>query len=269
MSLKHVAVLVLLSLPLSGCQVARNIKCWLAGKPDLPPVRNDHVYNAFVNKDFDWKNIRRIVVMPLANQGEYTEASEEMLRTLAPELQNLGDFEVVVGRRESNRNKAEIILTSGQFDELEVLQIARDYNAQAVVFGKVTEYKPYGAPVVGLRLVIVSADEGVAIAGIDGVWDAREQRVLDEAITYYNTQLALDGNVAGQDILFESPVVFRKYVSHDIGLALNQVRAEKSEDKDEADGNADKSGQKGKTKTANYTRSTNNGPLIPVPMPTQ
>lgn len=267
MSFKHVAVIV--SITLCGCQTAKNIKSWLAGEPEVQPVRNDHVYNAFVNKDFDWRDVRRIVIMPLANQGEYTEASDEMLRTLAPELQNMGDFEVVVGRRESNRNKSDIILTSGQFDELEVLQIARDYNAQAVVFGKITEYRPYGSPVVGMRLVIVSADEGVAIAGIDGVWDAREQRVLDEAVSYYNSQLALDGNVAGQDIIFESPVVFRKYVSHDIGIALNQSRAQ-PEDEDESSENGEKApkGDEPRKGGSNGV-SQANGPLIPVPEPTQ
>ena len=74
---------------------------------------------------------------------------------------------------EMTRARSGDVFNRGQFDELELLRVAREYDAQAILFGKVTQYYPYTPPKIGLSLIMISPAEGVAIASADGLWDAR------------------------------------------------------------------------------------------------
>ena len=44
---------------------------------------------------FSWASVKRVLVVPLANESQYTRAGEEVGRALSAELQQLGQFEVV------------------------------------------------------------------------------------------------------------------------------------------------------------------------------
>ena len=136
------------------------------------PVAAVAPFQQYVDPRTDWSSLRRVVLMPLANQTAYPKVADEIQTNLAAELQRVGRFDIVVATREDPGAKARDIFARGQFDEVELLRVAREYQAQAVLFGQVTQYHPYNPPRVGLSLLMIHPAEGIVIASSDGLWDA-------------------------------------------------------------------------------------------------
>ena len=177
-------------------------------------------YQQFVAQNFDWSSVQRVVLMPLANQTAYPKATEELQANLAAELQRSGRFDIVVATRDDPGARAQDIFRGGQFDELELLRVAREYQAQAVLFGNLTQYHPYSPPRVGLSLLMVSPAEGVAIASSDGVWDAREATTAAQAQTFYKQTLEWPQSLMGANRVLESPDVYQRFVCQQVAATL-------------------------------------------------
>ncbi len=177
-------------------------------------------FQQYLDPRVDWSSIQRVVLMPVANQTAYPKIAEEMQTNLAAELQRAGRFDIVVATREDPGAKARDIFARGQFDEVELLRVAREYQAQAVLFGQVTQYHPYNPPRIGLSLLMVHPAEGIAIATSEGLWDARETGTAVQAKQLYGQTLSWPQSMLGADRVLESPDVFQRFVSQQVATSL-------------------------------------------------
>ncbi|MBS0205115.1 MAG: hypothetical protein JSS49_19600 [Planctomycetes bacterium] len=181
-------------------------------------------YQQFVSQKFDWSTVKRVVLMPMSNNTAFAQASVEMQNNLAAELQRAGRFDVVVATHEDPGARARDVFSRGTFDELELLRIAREYDAQAVLFGQLTQYHPYPPPKVGLTLLMISPAEGVAIASADGLWDAREITTAQQAQGYLHEKLTWRQSLMGVDRALESPDVYQRFVCQQIATSLQPAQ---------------------------------------------
>lgn len=177
-------------------------------------------YDQFIARNFDWSSVQRIVVMPFANQTPYPTVVRELRANLAAELQRAGRFDVVIASYEDHGALAHDVFANGQFNELDMLQIARDHQADAVLFANVTQYHPYARPRIGLSMLIISPAEGIAIASMSGLWDAREASTSLQAAAYFKQTQAWPKSLLGVERVFESPDVFQRFVCQQIGVSL-------------------------------------------------
>lgn len=177
-------------------------------------------FQQFIAPNFDWTTVKRVVLMPMDNQSAFAHASVELQTNLAAEFQRTGRFDIVMATREDPGARARDIFSSGNFDELELLRIAREYDAQAILFGRVTQYHPYAPPRVGLSLIMISPAEGVAIASSDGLWDARELSTSRQAQGYLKENLSWRQGLMGVDRALESPDVYQRFVCQQIASSL-------------------------------------------------
>jgi hypothetical protein len=178
-------------------------------------------FQQYIATNFDWSTVKRVVLMPLANQSAFEHASNELQANLAAELQRVGRFDVVVATDEDPAQRAKDVFHRGAFDELELLRIARNYDAQAVMFGMVTQYHPYAPPRVGLSLIMISPAEGVAIASADGLWDARELSTARQSQAYLQEMTSWRQGLLGLDRAIQSPDVYQRFVCQQIATSLN------------------------------------------------
>jgi hypothetical protein len=178
-------------------------------------------FQKYIATNFDWSSVKRVVLMPLANQSAFEHASDELQANLAAELQRAGRFDVVVATLEEPAARSRDIFSRGAFDELELLRIARNHDAQAILFGMVTQYHPYSPPRVGLSLVMISPAEGVAIASADGLWDARELSTSRQAQAYLQEMTSWRQGLLGMDRALQSPDVYQRFVCQQIAANLN------------------------------------------------
>ena len=177
-------------------------------------------FQQYLDPRVDWSSVQRVVLMPMANQTAYPKIADEMQSNLAAELQRAGRFDIVVATREDPGAKARDVFANGRFDEVELLRIAREHQAQAVLFGQVTQYHPYNPPRVGLSLLMIHPAEGIAIASAEGLWDARETETATQAKQLYAQTLSWPQSALNSDRVLELPDVFQRFVSHQIASSL-------------------------------------------------
>ena len=208
-----------------GCNITKS-KFKLAKEPRIRKSAIQEVKNyvapfqQYVATNFDWSSVRRVVLMPLANQTAYTRVHEEMQANLAAELQRAGRFEIVVATREDAAVRALDVFVSGQFNEIDLLRIAREYQADAVIFANVTQYHPYTPPRVGLSLLLVSPAEGVVVASLTGLWDMREKNIAEQAELEFAQHQEFSRSLRGPERVLESPDVFQRFVCRQIAVSL-------------------------------------------------
>lgn len=177
-------------------------------------------FQQYISQKFDWSTVKRVVLLPLANQSTYEHAAVELQSNLAAELQRAGYFDVVMIPRDDYTVTAQDVFTRGTFDEIELLRVAREHDAQAILFANITQYHPYAPPRVGLSLLMVCPGEGVAIASADGLWDAREQATAKQAFAYHQQVLSWKQGLLGIDRVLESPDVYQRFVCQQIASSL-------------------------------------------------
>lgn len=177
-------------------------------------------FQQYVATNFDWPSVQRVVLMPMANQTAFTRIHEEMHASLAAELQRAGRFEIVAATREDEILRAQDVFLSGRFNEIELLRIAREYQADAVIFGNVTQYHPYSPPSVGLSLLMISPGEGVVVASLTGLWDMREKNTAEQAELEFAQHQEYSRSLRGPERVLESPEVFQRFVSRQIAVSL-------------------------------------------------
>ena len=126
---------------------------------------------------------------------------------------------------------AAAIRRAGRFDELTMLELARQHRADVVVHGIVTFYSPYPRPRIGLVIQAVAPAEGKVVASVDGMWDTTDQAVADRCRLFYrggrrerlpfirNHVIVSDDSFAGE-LALDSPALFRRWVSFEAVHAL-------------------------------------------------
>ena len=192
----------------------------LAGCRQKEVVPEPMRFTEYATQDFDWDQIQRVVVMPVANRSDAPQLPEQMQRALAAELQRTGRFEVLMAKNDSEDPHTDEVFSDGRFDEDKLLKIARRYNAQGVLFTKITEYHPYTTPRIGLSLLLVSPAEAVVVAAADGLWDLREAQTQGRARNYVKQNLDFGESLFDTERVMTSPHNFQRFVAYELANAL-------------------------------------------------
>lgn len=184
-------------------------------------------HQTYFANNIDWRSVQRVALMPLASgivpsalQTAFPKVVFEVQSNLAAELQRAGRFDIVVVPSDDAGLNAEDVFETGEFNELEALRVAREHQVDAIMFVKVTQYEPYPPPRLGLSVLMVSPAEGMVIASVNGLWDARETSIAAHAQAYMKQTQNWPRSLFGAERVIESPDVFQRYVSQQVALAL-------------------------------------------------
>ena len=192
----------------------------LTGCQQTAVVPEPMQFTEYSTQDFDWEQIRRVVVMPVANRSDSPQLPEQMQRALVAELQRNGRFEVLMAKNDSEDPHTDDVFSGGKFDEDKLLKISHRYNAQGVLLAKITEYHPYTTPRIGLSLLLVSPAEAVVIAATDGLWDLREAQTQSRARNYVQQNLDFGESLFDTGRVMSSPHNFQRFVAYELANAL-------------------------------------------------
>jgi len=185
-----------------------------------PPPPSPPPFGAYHAAHFDLHAVARVLLLPLANESPFPYVAEEMGTALAAELQRLGCFEVVVAPRCPEFCAFQGVHTTGRFDEQAFLDLARTFKVDGILVGSVTQYHPYVPPRIGLALQLICPGEGVVVASVDGLWDARQKELAEEARVYYRDTVCLFHAPSASELAITSPQLYQRFVAHEVVEAL-------------------------------------------------
>ena len=218
-------VIVAIFVTLAGCSLLDRL-AERRGRVPAPPTFSQYHLNGW-----SWDGVARVVVLPFLNESEYTRTGDEMRAAFTSEFQRLGRFEVIAIPADDRATLAAQIHRNGQFDEADMLELAKQTRADVVIHGVITQYSPYPRPRLGLILQAVGPKQAKVVASVDGLWDTTDKRVSDRVRTFYrqrpherppwirNNVIASDDVFAGELALY-SPMLFQRFVCHEAALTL-------------------------------------------------
>jgi hypothetical protein len=194
---------------LAGCaQIPRH------AEPGTP------TFSRYVAAGFDRNSIQRVLLVPLANESAEPRAAEDIRNALSAEIQSMGRYEVVLAPAQLLCACSRRVRQHGEFDEVELLEIALKHQADAILFGAVTQHRSCAPPRIGLSLRLVSTSEAVVIASVDGLWDASDRTIAEQARGYHEWRVGQTYSLLADDLILVSPHGYQRFVCHAATRAL-------------------------------------------------
>ncbi len=133
--------------------------------------------------------VRRVAVLPVAadrHSLELQTAGETLAPLVAEELQRSGRFEVVLvtPERLSALTGLRELVMEREIPTNSLVRLKEAFACEAVLFSRVTQYRPYPPPSVGWRMKLVDCTSQAAIWAVDEVLDSGETAVQNAARRY-------------------------------------------------------------------------------------
>ena len=163
---------------------------------------------------------RKVVILNSETMQSVPEIPKQFAIQLAAELKTQRLFDVVVPSNFQCRTTIDEI-SSGRFDAREIVQIALQHNADAVLVFRVNDFKSYQPMKSNITVALLDAREAVLSFAADGVWD------LSDPATFENFDRFLQYRSGGTNQSYlqmqkQSPASFSTYIAMQIAEAMSE-----------------------------------------------
>ena len=179
-----------------GAHATKPVNCYLAERGDLA-------------------NVRRVMVLPFAQEAGVQADCARVRDAFVAELQKLRRFEVVplpADAREDDELNAS--LARGRLSTDAIVRLCNRYALDGVLLGSVTAWRPYTPPHLGMRTQLVSVHSGAPVWAVDAIYDSSDRTTVDDLQHYVAHTQRDDGNLHGWELNLLAPAKFTSYVAH-------------------------------------------------------
>lgn len=171
--------------------------------------------NAFVSPLYQRLRPHRVAVVTPPNRMNEFYEQDAFAEAFVVALRKYGVFEAVIGHEVPCNLNA---IQSGNFDEQQLVSLAREYNVDAILYCDVINFSAYDPLRASVALSIVDARESVVLFCSDGSWNTRES----ETRNGYEWYLRETGEEYSVSSRLESPSEFMGYVADSTASFMNQ-----------------------------------------------
>lgn len=174
------------------------------------------------NKTDEYKKIpiRRVLLLPFEYNVDREAIIDEVTEAFAVELRKIGSFEVIVPPENTTALIAEHgIWDKGSIHLSTLLTLRKNYDADAIVFGNITHYRPYEPMLLGVKVGMISTDTGDVVWSADGVFDSNENEVA-ELVKHYFESTHQKNALYGWKLILLSMRRYSQFVANQITETL-------------------------------------------------
>jgi len=167
------------------------------------------------------REVRVIGIVPFAKGAATEDVAATVGELFASELQQAATARVVVIRDDVGHMIAPPGLQPGGQPTIDgLIRARRELGLDAVMLGEITQYRPYGSPVIGLEVRAISCKTGDTEWIGTGVFDSSSPEVADLFRWYCFTQRAEDLPLSTERQLLTSPRSYAQFVAHFVAAAF-------------------------------------------------
>jgi hypothetical protein len=175
--------------------------------PDAVPVATSYAAPAS-----DGREILRVVVAPFQDGTGSPPQTEAVRQALMRALAKRQRFEMIaVGEQELREFLPPATFESGVIPRDVLLAAARRYRADGVLFGVLTQFRPYEPLLIGMTVELASVGTGEVVWSASGLYDAATRSVTQDVNNYADRELAGTASLEGWRIILMSPSRFTEY----------------------------------------------------------
>jgi hypothetical protein len=194
---RFLCLLLVAGLAGSGCQKSRSINHYRAG-------------------DYELAEVSRVVFVELSEDIGYPDIAERMTVSLQEELLQRGLFRVDVLQEDHPELRDLDLEKRDPYTIAELAAIRKTLRCDAVLFGKMVQYRPYPGTQIGLYLRLVDLKDGKLLWAVDDIWDTTDRNTYRRIKNFYVDEMRETYDPAKAEMGVMSTEGFQKFVAFEV-----------------------------------------------------
>ena len=174
----------------------------------------------YIKPGVRFNSIGKVVILEPSDLSYCGSLSEDLVELLAQELRKRHSFSVATVKENSQSWLDLENIKDGNYDYEKIATIRRELNSNAVIFGIISQYRPFPKMTIGLRLRMLDLRTGKIIWGIEQVWDTTDRRMQQKMECYFETSMRKGYDPIGPELLEVSPKAFYKFVASEVAQTI-------------------------------------------------
>ncbi|MGR3179101.1 MAG: hypothetical protein ACUZ8E_13700 [Candidatus Anammoxibacter sp.] len=198
-----------------GCKVIEE-RSWIPDLTNIGKKKKLPPFSHFRSAELDEQSIKKVLIVPFLYRNGPEKISATITETFVVELGKAGLFQILnPSVKPTELIGASSTLWDGEGIDVDVLIKARKkYGIDAILFGKITSYKPYIPLVLGMKITMISALSGNILWSIEGDFDSDQKDVVHFAKSYYKKNYRKDQSLYGWELVLVSMKRYSRFVTN-------------------------------------------------------
>lgn len=201
---KKTAVIILLlnALMLPGCMISRTVV----------PERGHY----YVDPHVDFTCVGKVVVFELDNRTNSSDIEINLTKAIANGLEKKHIFSVKTLTKTDPQWTNLDLEQVDNYTFQELMDIRNLLNADAVMYGTITEHNPYPHMSMGMHLKLIDLHSGDLLWAFEQVWDTSDKRVECRMKMFYDGNMREGYEPLNWRLFISSPKAFNKFVVQEV-----------------------------------------------------
>jgi hypothetical protein len=165
--------------------------------------------------------IRRVLVLPLADESGTPNQQRAIDDSLRDEVMKLRRFDVVQpDAAHATRLPDQGPKKTGRVDVTTIIELGRHYGVDAVIFGTIDHYRPYSPPSLGISASMIDVQTGKIIWEVRDFVDTSDRNAEVAIHDFFATEAAKEQTVMERELMSVSPIWFSRFAARRIVRTL-------------------------------------------------
>jgi hypothetical protein len=172
--------------------------------------------NHYRASDYELTEVSRVVFVELSENLGYPDIAERMTVSLQEELLQRGLFRLDILQDDHPELRDLDLEKRDPYSIAELAMIRRTLRCDAVLFGKMVQYRPYPGTQIGLYLRLVDLKDGKLLWAVDDIWDSTDRKTYRRIKDFYIDEMRETYDPAESEMGVMSTEGFQKFVAYEV-----------------------------------------------------
>lgn len=165
-------------------------------------------------------DIGKVVILELGNDSANPSIGKEMTDALTEEIQKKQVFGLDTLAKKDPEWKSVDIGKQVDISEEKLAEIHQKLHADAVLFGRVTSYRPYPRNSIGLKLKLIDCQTGQLLWAVDQVWDSTDITIENRIKSFFKKHMRSGYDPLDWKITMLSPRIYNKFIAYEVSRTM-------------------------------------------------
>lgn len=214
-------------------------------KKEIPTGSPFKLDNVYASPTYDHGKIVKALMLPIDNPRADDGVVRYEKEFISASLKNFGKFNYFFLQYDQDFSKIAqandaIDVKTGKFHRMKLGEIAREYQAQALIKVSVSEFRPFFPMFIKVKASMIDVQTGEVVWVIDQVFDASDADIVNGMRMWWNSTKAGGNDSLRFNSALNRPSAFLDYVFYSLAKSYGDVRARNLEAIDSEQRNASK-----------------------------
>ncbi|KAA3595694.1 MAG: hypothetical protein D8M57_02860 [Candidatus Scalindua sp. AMX11] len=175
----------------------------------------------FKSDEYSRTSIHRVLLVPFAYETKREKVVKEVTEAFFIEFQKSARFETILPHEiQDSLLQQNDLWTKGLVRAESIIEARKRYKVDAIIFGKITQYRPYDPPILGIKIGMFSTVTGNVLWSSDAIFDSSEASVVQLIKRYHKNNFQKRQSLYDWKIILLSMKRYAQFVAHHIIATL-------------------------------------------------